>query len=348
MSKFVDKVKKNGIEYEIHDTEGRVKIDGTSLVIPEPASQPLPEPIITIDGVDYYHKCEFDLTKFTLEDSGKFDLLTGLAYIEEPSSSYMGITTYGPDYPAGSRLLYLYLNDSFDFVVYVIANGTSVPASVNYTSRAFTCVNTKLEVTDDTTICLPTCSAYYGWLSEDGKTFISYFNLKDGGFVPAYIDSIEQGNAIISMKDDRLPDAPISEAGKVLKVADAGGYELGESGTGGGTQLYKHLITGLRFADVQVNASVDLITNFSTPATSVTTSSGPGRLIFGDGIAIEVPLTINAKVTPPYHIDPQGFFNNGEIKNGLVLTLVSFADNSQTLLTGVSEDGSFSDTVTAL
>ena len=204
---FVDTVKKDGKTYDIHDTTGRVRIEGTNLVIPE---QKMPEPLISIDGTDYYHKCEFDLTKFTLEDSGKFDLLTGLAYTEEPSSSSMTIAIYGPNYPVGSNVLLLNLNDSLKFVVYVIANGTSVPASVDYTSRAFTCVDTKIDVTDNTKICLPTCSAYYGWLSEDGKTFISYFNLK-GEPIPERITSVKQGETII----------PIGQSG-------------------GGAQLYRH------------------------------------------------------------------------------------------------------------
>ena len=236
---FVDKVKKNGVEYEIHDTEGRVKIEGNSLVIPEQSGEG-PEPIITIDGVGYFHKCEFDLTEFTQENLNDFyDILTGEVSYGSIEHAYIQISSYGPNYPIGSTVAKLYAGSDSP-VIYVIAQGTSVPASVNYTSRAFICVDTWQEATGEDKICLPTCSAYYGFLSEDGNTFISYFNLKGEG-APGFVDSVKQGETTISLhgKDERLPSAKQSDAGKVLKVTNAGEYGLEEIHSGA---MYLHHI----------------------------------------------------------------------------------------------------------
>lgn len=209
-----------------------VELAGNSLVI---AEQPAPEsePVITIDGVDYYHKYEFDLTAFGPADMfKKFNLLTGNQIIGEFNSACFDISSYGPNYPSGSLVAYLKngKNVAYSSIVSVIAKGSSVVATADYTSRAFTVVDTDYEVIDDSKINLPTCSAYYGFLSDDGKTFISYYNLKPGADVPEYVDSIKQGNAVIPLKDDRLPTAEQADAGKVLKVADAGGYELADAG----------------------------------------------------------------------------------------------------------------------
>lgn len=205
---------------------GDVYLDGNSLVIPE---QEQPQPVATIDGVAYYHKQEFDLASLTPEDKGKdFDILTGeeiLGNSVPPKRPYLAVATMGPDYPIGSLYAAFTVAQGFTtFNLYIIASG-SIPVSANYTSRAFTVVNSAEEVTDDTKICLPNCSAYYGFLSEDGKTFISYYNFKSGS-AAEYVDSIKQGNAAIPLKDYRVPNAKITDVGKVVAVTEDGNFEL--------------------------------------------------------------------------------------------------------------------------
>ena len=264
MADFVDKIKKQGKEYEIHDTTGRVKIGGTGLVIPEQEGGP--EPIITIDGVGYYHKQEFDLEELIQNESGTgFDLQTGESFqlTDGPTKSCLNIRGYGPDKKCVSLGL-KGMSSAPAFDIQYIVNQFTGYEPANYASRSFTVVDTMEEVADTTKICLPTCSAYYGFLSEDGNTFISYFNLKGEG-TSEYIDFIKQGNSTIPLhgKDERLPSAEQSDAGKVLKVADAGGYELGE--VEAGSHVYKHEISVL---GAGVSATFYLINNVSTAYTS--------------------------------------------------------------------------------
>lgn len=205
--------------------EGGPTIDGNSLVIPE---QPAPEPVITIDGVDYYHKQEFDLEEIAARTPRIcFNVLTKdeteITGDSRPIFPSLYLTSFGP----GKAIQFLlYYGPSY----YCLYDPLGYDRE-NYTSRAFTVVDTQEEVTDNTKICLPTCSAYYGFLSEDGKTFISYYNLKSES-ASEYVNSIKQGNAVISLKDSRIPDSAIADAGKVVKVADDGSYELGEAGGG--------------------------------------------------------------------------------------------------------------------
>ena len=222
MADYVDKVKKNGKEYEIRDTEGRVKIEGTSLVIPE---QEAPTPVITIDGVDYFHKQEFDLEEIlndpTIQANTYIDVLTG-EMSERTNNVYLQKSMQS------NWVIYIYAKHHYATAwgkLLVYADGTLG----NYENTSFDLVDNLQQVTKFPEAYLPTCSAYYGYLSEDGKTFISYFNLKSD--VDFYeIDSVRQDKSTIPLKDARLPEAKSADAGKVLKVANGGGYELGTAG----------------------------------------------------------------------------------------------------------------------
>ena len=55
-----------------------------------------------------------------------------------------------------------------------------------------------------------------------------------------FVDTIKKGDEEYDIRDVRVPESAIADAGKVVKVAEDGSYELGEAG--GGTQLYKHRI----------------------------------------------------------------------------------------------------------
>lgn len=137
---------------------------------PAPVS-PVPESW-TIDGVTYYNRCVFDLEEL-LPNAGEtnyFDVLTS-EKLDVDTSVYPVVVPYpcvriGKNFP-DTPYYYLDMSRTANFNL------------SSYSSQAFTVVDTQEEVTDNTKICLPTCSAYYGFLSEDGKTFISYFNLKD-------------------------------------------------------------------------------------------------------------------------------------------------------------------------
>jgi len=150
-----------------------------------------PVPVITIDGVDYFNKCEFDLTALQGQSAGRFyDILSGEGILVPPSISDISEAAimaktfpveqgngkvrsivYGPGDGAESEY-----GSILDIVI-----ASEVPGQfpVNYQSRAFTCVDTWAEADATSKIFLPTCSAFYGMLSEDGKTFTAYFNLKE-------------------------------------------------------------------------------------------------------------------------------------------------------------------------
>ena len=215
---------------ELGEAGGAVYLDGSALVIPEQPA-PAPEPVATIDGVDYYHKCEFDLESLSTGSQFRnYDLLTKNKTSAEPYLSVYPRDVTTCVLAIGSHGLQI-----FSWMIF--------GSAVDYTSRAFTVVDTQEEATDNTKICLPTCTAYYGFLSEDGKTFISYYNLKiePGQSVPEYVNSVKQGNAVIPLADDRLPEASTSDEGKTLSIDENGNYQL-VTASGGGTQLYYHYI----------------------------------------------------------------------------------------------------------
>lgn len=146
---------------------GRKEEGGATPVPPEPESW-------TIDGVTYYNRCVFDLEALkNAQQIVVLDVLTGetiqstdfpnlYSYVSQPSGVFgVGLKCGQTDYGAP------------------IGNVLFLGETIYYTSRAFTLVDTQEEVDSEDKICLPTCSAYYGFLSEDGKSFISYFNLKD-------------------------------------------------------------------------------------------------------------------------------------------------------------------------
>jgi len=131
-----------------------------------------PVPVITIDGVDYYHKCEFDLE--AIEEAAEVINLNLLTAEPVEASSFPRLNA-SIGYPSMQYTFRLQLGQQQDGqpIWHLIKGSGST-----YESRAFTVVDSQEEVTDNTKICLPTCSAYYGFLSEDGNTFISYYNLK--------------------------------------------------------------------------------------------------------------------------------------------------------------------------
>ena len=221
---------------------GSVEIAGNSLVIPE---QPAPEPVFVDPdtGTQYFHKQEFDLpSMFNMDNFGFHDLLTG-EIVNSSTNPALRIGNGAPtQFYASLRLVTR--SGLPPEITYELYDPDSAISQTQFTSRAFTLVDTQEEVTDNTKICLPTCSAYYGFLSEDGKTFISYYNLKSDG-APSYIDSVKQGNASIPLhsKDTRLPDATAADVGKVLAVNAQGELVLQTpSAPSGGTKLYKHTI----------------------------------------------------------------------------------------------------------
>lgn len=148
----------------------------------EPAPVP-PEPESwTIDGVTYYNRHVFDLEQLvTLTRFTRFDILTGNEISQEEANivSHLYLGCPGPNPQTDPVVVQLSIIPAE--TVYIYANGNPYVSKV-MTSTSFEVFNTKSEIKSpnrDKKICLPTCSAYYGFLSEDGKTFISYFNLKD-------------------------------------------------------------------------------------------------------------------------------------------------------------------------
>ena len=164
------------------------------------------EPLITIEGVDYYHKCEFNLYQMYHNEQNIYkNILT---------NEIISINDYPKIFgcPPGPGGVYLEVADSQTGVwrVHLYSELTEI----TYTSHAFTVVQNQIEVTDNTKICLPGCTSYYGLLSEDGKTFTSYWT-EQKDLIINPITKITDGINTIDIHDSRLPNA--GTAGKFLK-----------------------------------------------------------------------------------------------------------------------------------
>ena len=152
-----------------------------------------PTPIITIDGVDYFNKCEFDLTTLSGASGPQgalYDILSGSRIMVPPSISDISeaaimAKTFPVEQGNGKVCSIVYgpgdgaESEYGSILDIVIASDVPGQFPVNYQSKAFTCVDTWAEADATSKIFLPTCSAFYGMLSEDGKTFTAYFNLKE-------------------------------------------------------------------------------------------------------------------------------------------------------------------------
>ena len=57
-----------------------------------------------------------------------------------------------------------------------------------------------------------------------------------------YVNKIQDGETQYDIQDARVPAPQEGDAGKVLKVSEALGFELGNAGGGSGFQLYKHTL----------------------------------------------------------------------------------------------------------
>jgi len=144
-----------------------------------------PQPVITIDGVDYYQKTEFHLDQLGEQGYGDiYDLISG----ERTAHFPMSDPDIGED--AQEHNSVLVSKDEVSMCIFNVGRSKEKsPAQFilasdnpemepNYVSHAFELVDS-IEDGDSTHICLPQCSAFYGWQSEDRNTFIAYYNLKD-------------------------------------------------------------------------------------------------------------------------------------------------------------------------
>lgn len=298
----------------IPEDGGGVYLEGTSLVIPE---QPAPEPVITIDGVAYFHKHEFDLEEMPA-DGSMYDVLTG----EQIHSGRVGIMKTA-----------LMLNYS---------PSTMLNFST-YTSREFTVIDDISEFVDDTTILLPTCSAYYGFLSEDKKTFISYYNLKSDG-APEKVDSIKQGDATIPLA---ISSGSATE-GQVL-TADGDGNVAWQEAMGFDRldiidQGYRQVVHG---SDLSYNTSYLLKLNNSTfgfmfIGKNIGGSNAYATTIFNRGIYYGIIDLSSEYVSIPSGNAPR--FGNSYVHH-VTITTAEGVDECTAYFTDVNNDSlSFSET----
>lgn len=193
-----------------------VELDGNSLVIPE---QEGPQPVITIDGVGYFHQID----TAQLDPSNQYYDMEGNPLSEQPSS-----------YP------YIYhKNLGGAYVWVVISSGFSgsgrrqsvcISDSSSYGNPIHDgAVTIQFGITDDTLSSEYFVNAYVQ-PNSDGINGTFYFTLVSDSEAPEYIDTIKQGNAVIPLKDSRIPDSVDADIGKVVKVGANGSYELGEAG----------------------------------------------------------------------------------------------------------------------
>lgn len=239
--------------------------------------------------------------------SGHFNVFTG-----EWEDSASGLTLYFDFGNSGYWYLRLIANSNDNHQQWSKALYNYASSDYYYESTAMNLVDSLENVVTFPDAYLPECSAYYGWLSEDHKTFISYYNLKSDGALE-YVDSIKQGNAVIPLKDTRVPDSAVADAGKVVKVSEDGSYELGEAG-GGGSTLYKH---ELRFDGGTPYQSIIF---FSSSSTAITSIDNTAFQLIGDNIVSLLPVVSTIKATlvsaetPEYSlhsIQLIGFFRAG-------------------------------------
>lgn len=323
MSNFVNKIKtKDGQEYDIQDQRvNNIKVEEGKLHV-EKVEMPVgPVPVAEFDGVKYYHKHEFDLEQLESLQYG-YDLLTGVTLTSYPNSSYLSSQVKGP-----SIVVELLLTSGKSLCV---LGNVVIPK--DYTSRAFTVVQTQEEVTDSTKICLPSCTAYYGFLSEDGKTFISYWNEEGDDPVTAPVSKITDGTNEVEIHDARLK-VTSADIGKVVGVNANGELTLVPAPSGG-TKLYKHSIRD-QYSTVQ-------FTLLSTISTPVTDEASLKNLIQGDSCIIGGMINVQiSKLVTFYTSTPPTsslYVRNVYFaSDGTVTVLDSDAISGMTLIDTVTE-----------
>ena len=227
----------DGIEAGGEPLGGTVKAEDGKLLVSEIVQPVGPVPVAEFDGVAYFHKQEFDLEAiaaagFEQQHVVCLNLLTGEIYSDFPGYkiAYMATQSYGPNTECAVNLHAGLQTSSGSPKDYTIFPNPVRP--VDYTSKSFVC--TDADTVDDGEIHLPTCSAYYGFLSEDGKTFISYYNLKGEG--PAEVAPVtkikDASNHEAEIHDARIPEVSAEDVGKVLGVNEQNALAFIEA-TGG-------------------------------------------------------------------------------------------------------------------
>lgn len=224
MSNFVNKIKKGETEYDIQDARipdgavpGIVKAEDGKQQVDEVIKPVRPVPVITIDGVDYFHSQTFDVNElYSLAEqsqSGKLNLLTG-----ESTSNNNMIVSYGRTWQVEVALKINQLS------TYLKGSNVGTP----YTSRAFT----KADLADDAG-----CVAAYGYISDDKSTFIFYYNLEDDDIIVSPITKIKDANDNeVDINDSRLT-VTSEDVGKFVGVNDDGELTLMSA-----ARLYNHHI----------------------------------------------------------------------------------------------------------
>lgn len=271
---YVNKVRdKNGVEAEIHDFRD-IKAEDGKLLIDEVVQPVGPTPIITIDGVAYYHKREFDLeTILAGERNVKIDILTGEELDESADVPYLLKAWSGFEYVAFYNSKFYNQGPGFWDKLSKILYSTDDASAINYESRSFIVVN---EISQDTSyedapnyIPLPGCSAYYGYLSEDHKTFISYWNEEGDG--PAEVVPVtkikDANNNEVEVHDARL-SVSSADIGKLVGVDANGQLALVDAPQGGGTQLYQYQYTDssnyISFSFISAEEIISLTQSYPT------------------------------------------------------------------------------------
>ena len=280
---FIDKVKKNDVEYDIHDTTGRVSIDGESLVIPEQGSTL--EPVAEFDGVKYYHKQEFDLTDLGFNES-KYDVITEEKFTSTPTLPYI----YSYYHGSQDVDLVLRVGGGPEQSKRLYHNGSSVA----YESQAFVITKDVSEVTaegnkiyfgsDEYEVV-----AYYGWLSEDGKTFISYYNVKTD--FPYVVNSVKQSDSVLPIHDVRIPEAKSSDENKIVYVDAEGDFAFREEIAVSTFYMHKLQFEGLSFKVIVITDNPDAIT--------YSTKSGSNHLKLNTTVIVNVYALVSVNGEEP-------------------------------------------------
>ena len=173
----------------IRVTDGVLKVNKIDNIVP----------VIIIDTVKYYHKREFDLTAIAqAHQTGintYINIITGESLTQNEYPQLRCIDILG-----SSAAIMLHPNGAMGSS-FTVKAGSGF--SVNYTSRSFTLVDSAAAADNNTKMYLPGLTAYYGFLSQDGKTFISYYSLETD-VEAREVTSVSDGTTTLPVRDSRV------------------------------------------------------------------------------------------------------------------------------------------------
>jgi len=225
---------------------GSVRAEDGKLVVDE-VVQPVPVPVATIDGVDYYHKSELNIDQafkdydtgseinFILPSFSLSETVDNNIIIQLNNSGLKQKTLGYLDKIASSVAYQMYPapSDYSNIISFTkLANGYKLPATLYG-------VGTNVEI-DVYNSLEQKCLAIYLIYDETSTILTCYYNLQNEESVATPITKIKDANNNeVNINDSRLA-VTSADIGKIVGVNDNGELALIPSS---GTKLYRHEIS---------------------------------------------------------------------------------------------------------